>query len=90
MSALLARGPDLDSSCAEWIEALDEFLVATGVDAGGHLLWLPIANGRSAVGVLWWCGWSDEFAAVVAASAAGTPRLRGSEGQSAKASVAGV
>ena len=62
MSALLARGPDLDSSCAEWIEALDEFLVATGVDAGGHLLWLSIglpwvccgAAGGPMSLLLWW------------------------------------
>ena len=52
----MRAGLGFEQCSAGWIEVLDEFLLATGVDGGSHGL-LPSVpyGGAVVVGVLWWC-----------------------------------
>ena len=52
-SAGVWAGLGLEQCTAGWIEAFDEFLMATGVDGGGRLV-LPSLPDVGSVVVVWW------------------------------------
>ena len=53
-------GLGLEQCTAGWIEAFDEFLMATGVDGGGRLVLPSLPDVGSVVVVWWWC-WRSGF-----------------------------
>ena len=57
-SAGVRAGLGFEQDTAGWIDAFEEFLMATGVDGGGRLVLPSLPDVGSVVGVLWWCWWS--------------------------------
>ena len=57
-SAGVRAGLGFEQCTAGWIEAFEEFLMATGVDGGGRLVLPSLPDVGSVVGVLRWCWWS--------------------------------
>ena len=56
-SAGVRAGLGFEQCTAGWIEAFEEFLMATGVDGGGRLVLPSLPDVGSVVGVLRWCWW---------------------------------
>ena len=54
-SAGVWAGLGFEHCTAGWIEAFEEFLMATGVDGGGRLVLPSLPDFGSVVGVQWWC-----------------------------------